>query len=176
MRFSETSIKGAYIIDIEPIADERGFFARSWCREEFLAHGLNGNLAQCSISFNRRKGTLRGMHYQVPPYGEAKLVRCTQGKIYDVIVDICPSSPTFKQWIAVELTADNRRALYVPANCAHGFQTLQDDCEILYYMSEFYTSTHARGVRWNDAAFGIEWPDAERVMSARDQQFADFAF
>lgn len=169
MRFTETKLKGAFIIDIEPRGDERGFFARSWCMDEFEKLGLNPRLSQCNISFNKKRGTLRGLHYQVEPYPEAKLVRCTMGAIYDVIIDLRADSPTFKQWMSVELTSENRRALYVPENFAHGFQTLTDSSEVFYQMSEFYHPECARSVRWNDPAFGVEWPISAYIVSERDQ-------
>jgi dTDP-4-dehydrorhamnose 3,5-epimerase len=172
--FTETKPKGAFVIELEPVEDERGFFARSWCGREFEVRGLNSQLAQCNISFNKRKGTLRGMHYQVAPHEEAKLVRCTMGAIFDVIIDLRRQSPTFKKWVAVELNERNRRMLYVPEGFAHGFQTLEDDTEVFYQMSEFYAPEHARGVRWNDPAFQIRWPEAEPVISASDQTYADF--
>jgi dTDP-4-dehydrorhamnose 3,5-epimerase len=175
VKFSPTALAGACIIDIEPVRDERGFFARSWCREEFAKHGLNPDLAQCSISFNKKRGTLRGMHYQAKPHEETKVVRCTRGAIYDVIVDLRPESPTFRKWIAVELSADNRRMLYVPPGFAHGFQSLVDDTEVFYQISTFYHPESARGARWDDPAFGIEWPAMERVISDKDRQYPDFA-
>ena len=175
MKFSPTALVGAYVIDIEPVADERGFFVRSWCREEFARRGLNPDLAQCSISFNKKRGTLRGMHYQAKPHEETKVVRCTRGAIYDVIVDLRPESSTFRKWIAVELSADNRRMLYIPAGLAHGFQSLTDDTEVFYQISAPYHPESARGARWNDPAFGIEWPVAERVISDKDRQYPDFA-
>lgn len=159
------------MIELQPVEDSRGFFARTWCQREFEAHGLNPGLAQCNTSFNNKKGTLRGMHYQAAPYQEAKLVRCTMGAIYDVIVDLRPDSPTFKQWLAVELTAQNRLMLYIPAGVAHGFQTLQDDTEVFYQMSEFYYSELARGVRWDDPAFGIKWPLPDPILSERDKNY-----
>ena len=171
MIFIETKLKGAYIIEPERLEDERGFFARTWCEDEFAAHGLNPRLVQCNISFNKKKGALRGMHYQVAPYEEAKLVRCTKGAIYDVIIDLRFNSPTHKQWFAVELTAENRKMLYVPEGFAHGFQTLEDDSEVFYQMSEFYHPECARGVRWNDPAFRIEWPIKIAVISLKDQSF-----
>lgn len=174
MKFSQTDIAGAYLIDIEPITDERGFFARSWCRQEFEKRGLNLGIAQCNISFNKKRGTLRGMHYQVEPYMETKIVRCTAGAIYDVIVDLRPESSMFRKWIAVELSAENRRMLYIPPGVAHGFQTLADDTEILYQISEFYHPDSSRGVRWDDPAFGIKWPSADRVISEKDRQHPDF--
>ncbi len=168
MIFSETKLAGAFIIEPERLEDERGFFARTWCQREFEAHGLNPRLVQCSISFNRKKATLRGMHYQVAPYEEAKLVRCTRGAIYDVIVDLRPESPTFKQWVGVELTVENRRMLYIPEGVAHGFQTLADNTEVFYQMSEFYHPESARGVRWDDPEFGIEWPMTPTAISDKD--------
>ncbi len=172
MNFSETKLKGAYLIEPERIADERGFFARSWCQREFGEQGLNTTLVQCNLSFNHKAGTLRGMHYQLPPFAETKLVRCTQGAIYDVIIDIRPASATFSQWIGVELTQENRLMLYVPPGFAHGFQTLVDGSEVFYQMSEFYAPTYARGLRWNDPAFAIRWPQPVSVIAARDQQYA----
>jgi dTDP-4-dehydrorhamnose 3,5-epimerase len=172
--FTETELSGAFIIEAERLEDERGFFARTWCQREFEAHGINAQLAQCNVSFNKKKGTLRGMHYQTAPHEEAKLVRCTMGAIFDVIIDLRRQSPTFKKWVAVELNERNRRMLYVPEGFAHGFQTLEDDTEVFYQMSEFYAPEHARGVKWNDPAFQIRWPEAEPVISPRDQQYADF--
>lgn len=171
MIFTETKLKGAYIIELKPMADERGFFARSWCQQEFEAHGLNPNLVQCNISFNKKKGILRGMHYQVAPHEEAKLVRCTKGAIYDVIIDLRPDSSTIKQWIAVELTAENYKMLYIPEGIAHGFQSLADNTEVFYQMSAFYYPECARGVRWDDPAFKIEWPENERIISEKDLQY-----
>lgn len=175
MKFTESALPGAFIIDIEPVEDERGFFARTFCRQEFEAHGLNPGLAQCSVSFNPRKGTLRGMHFQAPPLAEAKLVRCTLGAAYDVVVDLRPTSPTFRQWTGVELTAANRKMIYVAEGLAHGFITLGDDTEMLYQMSEFFDPACARGVRWNDPAFGIRWPQTPRAISERDQGYPDFS-
>jgi len=174
MLFTETQLTGAYIIDPERIADERGFFARTWDRHEFAARGLLTSLAQCNISFNARRGTLRGMHYQAAPYAETKLVRCTAGAIYDVIIDLRPESPTLRQWLAFELSADNRCMLYIPEGFAHGFQTLTDRSEVFYQMTEFYAPDYARGVRWDDPAFGIVWPEAPQVIAARDQAYPDF--
>lgn len=170
MIFTETKLKGAFIINIEPREDERGFFARSWDEDELKKHGLNARLAQCNISFNKKRGTLRGMHYQVAPFAEAKLVRCTMGAIYDVIIDLRPDSPTFRQWISVELSAENHCALYVPENFAHGFQTLADNTEVFYQMTEFYHRECARGVRWNDVAFEIVWPISDAVISENDSK------
>lgn len=160
------------MIDLERQADDRGFFARTWCRREFEDHGLNSRLVQCSLSFNKRRGTLRGMHYQVEPHAEAKLVRCTRGAIYDVIIDLRPDSPTFTKWAAAELTAENMTMLYIPEGFAHGFQTLEDDSEVFYQMSEFYHPECARGVRWDDPAFGIVWPNKHPIMSLRDRTFS----
>jgi len=172
--FKETFLKGAFVIEPERIEDERGFFARTYCRETFQSNNLNPNLVQCNISFNRRKGTLRGMHFQIKPYEEAKLIRVTKGSIYDVIIDLRTDSPTFKQWMAVELSAENRTQLYIPEGFAHGFQTLQDETEMFYQMSEFYRPQSARGIRWDDPAFGIEWPIYEKIISIKDQQYPGF--
>ena len=174
MHFSETVLPGVFEISIEPHHDERGFFARTWCCREFADHGLNAALVQCSISFNVRRGTLRGVHYQAAPHQEAKLVRCTRGAIYDVIVDLRESSPAFKKWIGVELTATNHNMVYIPEGCGHGFLTLQHDTEILYQMSEFYNEGAARGVRWNDPAFAIDWPAPVKVISERDAHYPSF--
>lgn len=173
MIFTETPLLGAYVIDIEKHEDERGFFARSWCAREFSSIGLDSHLVQCNISFNTRKGTLRGLHYQLPPYGEVKLVRCTRGALYDVIVDLRADSPTFLKWFGVELTALNYRMLYIPKCFAHGFQTLESGTEISYQMSEFYAPHAARGIRWNDPRMGIVWPDADRTISTKDREYAD---
>jgi dTDP-4-dehydrorhamnose 3,5-epimerase len=169
--FIEIKLQGAFILDIEPREDERGFFARSWCEEEFKQHGLNPRLAQCNISFNEKRGTLRGMHYQVAPFAEAKLVRCTMGASYDVIIDLRPVSPTFKQWVSVELTAENRRAVYIPEGFAHGFQTLADNTEVFYQMTESYHPECARGLRWDDPTFGIVWPIEYPSISEKDSGF-----
>jgi dTDP-4-dehydrorhamnose 3,5-epimerase len=175
MIFTETILKGAYIIDIEPHEDERGFFARTWCQDEFREHGLTPCLAQCNISFNKKRGTLRGLHYQTFPFMEEKLVRCTFGEVYDVIVDLRSASPTFKQWVGIDLTAENRRALFIPNGFAHGFQTLTDNTEVFYQMSEFYHPECGRGVRWNDPVFEIKWPENYHpIISESDQSYADF--
>jgi dTDP-4-dehydrorhamnose 3,5-epimerase len=174
VKFSETALKGAFIIEPERIEDERGFFARTFCRREFEARGLNPDLVQCSISFNHQRATLRGMHYQSAPHGEAKLVRCTRGAIYDVIIDLRPQSPTFRRWVAVDISAENHLMVYVPEGFAHGFQTLQDETEVSYHISEFYSPERARGVRWNDPAFAIGWPIADPVISVRDQTHPEF--
>lgn len=168
MRFSGTGLQGAYIVEPERREDERGFFARTFCHREFAEHGIAFNFVQCNISFNTHKGTLRGMHYQVAPHAEAKLVRCTMGAIYDVIVDLRPDSPTYRQWNSTELTAGNRRMLFVPEGFAHGFQTLEDGAEVFYQMSQDYHPESARGIRWDDPAIGIRWPLAKPVLSARD--------
>jgi len=174
MIFRETRLKGAFIIEPERLEDERGFFARTFCIEEFRKGGIEFRVVQCNISFNKKKGTLRGMHYQIAPYEEAKLVRCTMGAIYDVIIDLRPESPTFKQWIAVELTAENRLMLYVPKGFAHGFQTLENNTEVFYQMSESYHPECARGVRWEDPMFGIEWPILPPILSWRDRSYLDY--
>jgi dTDP-4-dehydrorhamnose 3,5-epimerase len=174
MLFTETKLKGAYIVDLECREDERGFFARSWCADEFEKHGLNPRLSQCNISFNKKKGTLRGMHYQAAPFPEAKLVRCTMGVIYDVIIDLRPDSPTFKQWFSVELSAESRRTLYIPEGFAHGFQTLMDNTEVFYQMSEFFHPECARGLRWDDVAFEITWQQPIVNISQRDQLYPAF--
>lgn len=175
MIFTATALKGAFILEPERHEDDRGFFARTWCQQEFAAHGLNPCLVQCNISFNKTKGTLRGMHYQAFPYAEEKLVRCTMGSIADVIIDLRPKSPTFKHYMSIVLTAENRRMLYVPKGFAHGFQTLEDNTEVFYQMSEFYAPAYARGIRWNDPAFGIQWPADERIILERDQTYPDFS-
>ena len=168
-----TQLPGVFAIEVEPLIDPRGFFARTWCCKEFETKGLNSRLVQCSISFNTATGTLRGLHYQMP-HPENKLVRCTRGAIYDVVVDLRGSSPTFRQWVALHLSAENRQAVYVPEGCAHGFLTLEDNSEVLYQMSEFYHPEAARGVRWDDPAFGISWPAAVVVVSERDRSYPDF--
>jgi len=172
--FTPSSLTGAYVIDLEIHEDERGFFARSCCVREFVQYGLRSDFQQCSISFNKHAGTLRGLHYQAAAHAEAKLVRVTHGAIYDVIVDLRPESPTFKRWFALELTAQNRRQLYVPEGFAHGFQTLTENSEVYYQISDPYVPESARGLRWDDPAFGIRWPAGPRVISDRDQQYPDF--
>jgi dTDP-4-dehydrorhamnose 3,5-epimerase len=173
--FAETDLPGAFMIELEKQEDERGFFARSWCEREFREHDLNPRIVQCNISFNKQMGTLRGMHYQVEPAAEAKFVRCTQGAIYDVIIDLRRESATFKRHLGVVLTAENYKMLYVPAGFAHGFQSLEDSSEVFYQMSEFYAPQCARGVRWNDPAFGIQWPIRDPIMLERDRNYPDFA-
>ncbi|GBD98068.1 dTDP-4-dehydrorhamnose 3,5-epimerase [bacterium BMS3Abin07] len=174
MIFKETSLAGAYIITIEKREDERGFFARSWCKNEFESHGLNSSFVQANVSFNKKSGTLRGMHYQVNPYEETKLMRCTRGAIYDVIIDLRPDSPTYKQWIGVELTAENYTMLFVPENFAHGFQTLEDGTEVTYQVSQFYSPGSEQGIRFNDTGFGIKWPVDIRVISDKDRSWPDY--
>lgn len=174
MIFTETTLAGAFIIEPERVEDSRGFFARTWCRREFVERELDVNLAQCSLSFNHKSGTLRGMHYQTAPHSEVKLVRCTQGAIYDVIIDLRATSPTYTRHIAVTLSAENRTMLYIPVGFAHGFQTLMDDTEVCYHISAFYAPEHAHGVRWNDPVFGIVWPPATRTIIERDQNYPDF--
>jgi dTDP-4-dehydrorhamnose 3,5-epimerase len=173
MKLINLPLSGAFLIELQLISDERGFFARTWCTEEFERLGLNPKLVQCSISWNERRGTLRGLHYQTEPYAEAKLIRCCSGAIYDVIVDLRPASPTYGKWIATELNSQNRQMLYVPEGFAHGFQTLIDHTEISYQVSASYQPDYARGVRWNDPVFGIEWPISHPILSARDRAFAD---
>ena len=175
MIFQPSPLAGAFVVELERREDERGFFARSFCQDEFAKHGLNPRLVQCNVSFNTRRGTLRGMHYQAKPHEEAKVVRCTQGAVWDVMVDLRPESATFKRWQGVELSAANRRALYIPEGLAHGFQTLADDAELLYLMSEFYHPESARGVRWDDPAFRIEWPLQDPHMSERDRTYPLFS-
>jgi dTDP-4-dehydrorhamnose 3,5-epimerase len=172
--FRKLQLQGAVLIELEPRTDERGFFARTFCADEFAQAGLNTSVVQCNVSFNKRKGTLRGMHYQKAPYEEAKLVRCTSGAIFDAIIDLRPGSPTFKRHFSVILSAENRTALYVPEGFAHGFQTLRDDTEVFYQMSQRYQAEAAAGVRWNDPSFAIEWPADERTMSERDRSYPDY--
>jgi dTDP-4-dehydrorhamnose 3,5-epimerase len=174
MRFVETPLSGAYVLEPEPSNDERGFFARVWCREELEDHGLNGVWVQSSISFNEKALTLRGMHYQAAPYEETKLVRCTAGAVFDVILDLRDGSPTRHAWFALELSVENNRTLYVPAGFAHGFLTLLDASVVEYHMSESQHAESARGVRYDDPAFGIEWPAAPAVIGERDGAYPDF--
>jgi dTDP-4-dehydrorhamnose 3,5-epimerase len=166
--FTETELSGAYAIDLSPIEDERGFFARSFCAQEFVAHGLSGRMPESSVSYNRRRGTLRGLHFQAAPHAEEKLVRCTAGAIFDVVVDLRENSPTRHRWVGFELSAENRRALFVPKDFAHGFLTLADHSEVLYMISVPYAPGFERGVRWNDPAFGIDWPLEPVHIAARD--------
>lgn len=174
MRFTETKLPGAYIIDVEPHHDERGFFARGWCQREFEDHGLVASIVQVNISTNERAGTLRGMHFQLQPHAETKLVRCTKGALFDVIIDLRPDSPTFMEWTGVELSAENHRMLYVPEDFAHGFLTLEDGTEAIYQVSEFYTPGAERGIRYDDPAFEVEWPHAVEVISDKDRAWPDF--
>lgn len=174
MFFKETKLKGAFIIQPEERGDSRGFFARTWCQKEFKEQGLNWQIVQCNISFNKKKGTLRGLHYQAQPFEEAKLVRCTRGAIYDVMIDLRPDSPTFKQHVAVKLTANNHKMVYVPEGFAHGFQTLEDNTEVFYQMSCEYAPEYSRGVRWNDPAFSIEWPIKYPIILDRDNSYQDW--
>jgi dTDP-4-dehydrorhamnose 3,5-epimerase len=174
VKFTETPLAGAWVIELELLRDRRGFFARTFDTDVFQQRGLDPTVAQCSTSFNEHAGTLRGLHYQAEPDCECKLVRCTRGSIYDVIVDLRADSETYCHWFAVELSADDARQLYVPKGLAHGFQTLTDDSEVAYQISHAYVPEQARGVRWDDPAFGIEWPEAERTMSDRDRSYPDF--
>ena len=175
MVFKETRLKGAFIIELEKIVDGRGFFSRAWCQKEFQAHGLNPNVVQCNLSFNTSKGTLRGMHYQIAPHEEAKIVRCIRGKVYDVIIDLRPKSPTYLQWIGVELSAENRKMLYVPENFAHGYLTLADNTELFYQVSHFYSPESESGIRWNDRTVNIKWPQTNGlIITDKDKNWPDF--
>lgn len=174
MIFTELDLPGAHLIELEPHRDDRGFFARTWCRREFESAGLVTDVAQCSLSYSERRGTLRGMHFQAPPHQEVKIIRCVRGAVHDVILDLRQSSPTFGEHRAVRLAADGRRALYVPEGFAHGFQTVEDDTEVYYQMSEFHAPDHARGYRPNDPAFGIEWPVEPAIVKDRDLGWPDF--
>jgi dTDP-4-dehydrorhamnose 3,5-epimerase len=173
MLFSPTALAGAWVVEPERLADERGYFARTWCAEELAARGLEPRLAQCSVSFNHRRWTLRGLHYQAPPSAEVKIVRCARGALYDVAIDLRPDSTTFRRWIGVELTADNGRALYVPRGFAHGFLTLADATEVSYQISAPYHPAAARGVRYDDPFFGVVWPGPVEVIAARDRDYPD---
>lgn len=176
MIFEQTRLEGVVVVDLERREDDRGFFARTWCANEFADQGLTNNVVQANVSFNPRQGTLRGMHFQRAPHAETKLVRCTRGAIYDVVVDLRPGSDTYKQWLGVELTDENRRALFVPEGFAHGYQTLVADSEVSYQVSEYYTPAAEGGVRWDDPAFGIEWPDAGNAfLSDKDRSWPDFS-
>jgi dTDP-4-dehydrorhamnose 3,5-epimerase len=174
MVIRDTVLAGTCILAPESVSDARGFFARLWSAGALDAHGLVSRFNHASVSFNVRKGTLRGMHYQAAPFAETKLVRCTRGAIYDVVLDLRPGSQTFRRWIAAELTAENRHLLYIPAGCAHGFQTLANDSEVEYLIDAEYSPALGRGVRWNDPAFRIDWPEDERTMNDRDRQYPDF--
>ena len=175
MKFHETVLDGAYTIELDKVEDSRGYFARLWCQKEFEAHGLVASIAQASTSFNRKAGTLRGMHYQLEPHQETKVVRCTAGAIYDVIVDLRPDSPTYREWTGVELMPSDGALLYIPAEFAHGFITLKDNTEVSYLMSEFYQPGAARGFRWNDPKFGIKWPVTVHEISDKDASWPDFS-
>lgn len=171
MIFRETELPGVFVIELEKKEDERGFFARAWCSREFSAHGLASVFVQCNISFNAKKGTIRGLHYQCRPYEEIKVVRCTRGAIFDVVIDIRPDSPNFCKWISVTLTGDNHKMLYVPGGFAHGFQTLHDNTEVFYQMSEYYYPEYSGGFRWDDPAFGIKWPLPCSCISQKDRSY-----
>lgn len=174
MKFNKTHIKDVYIIDLDKHIDERGYFARAWCKNEFDEMGLKSNVVQCNLSFNHKKGTLRGMHYQIHPFEEVKMVRCIQGKILDVVIDLRKDSETYKQWIGVELSDENHRMLYVPEGFAHGYQTLEDYSMVYYQVTEFYQPGSEKGIRWNDPAFKIEWPLEITSMSDKDQNHSDY--
>ena len=174
MKFSKTSLNGLIVIDVEPVEDERGFFARSWCKDEFVREGLTAQISQCSISFNAQVGTLRGLHYQVEPHSETKVLRCTRGAIFDVLLDLRPESSTFMRWESFELTAENCRMLYVPPGLAHGFITISPNSEVFYQIDKPYVPGAARGVRWNDPAFSITWPIKPQTISAKDSNYPDF--
>ena len=174
MIFTETKLKGAFIVEVKKIEDDRGFFGRAWCKQEFEDHGLNGNIVQLNTSLTKKKGTIRGMHYQVDPYQEAKFIRCTRGRIWDVMIDLRPDSPTFMQWVGTELSADNYKMAYVPENFAHGFVTLEDNSEVYYPVTAFYTPGSERGIRWNDPAFNIAWPINIEIVSDKDSSHPDF--
>ncbi|MDQ0872133.1 dTDP-4-dehydrorhamnose 3,5-epimerase [Paenibacillus sp. V4I3] len=171
MILKQTDLKDAYIIELEPITDERGFFARAWCKSDFKKYGIDIDIKQCNVSYNKKKGTLRGMHYQVAPYEEAKFVRVIHGAIYDVIIDLRVDSPTYLEWTSVELTAQKRNMLYIPEGFAHGFQTLEDDTEVFYQMGEYFHSESARGIRWNDPSFNIKWKIEEPIISEKDKTY-----
>jgi dTDP-4-dehydrorhamnose 3,5-epimerase len=173
MIFSETKLKGAFIIEVEKREDERGFFARAWCKKEFEEHGLAANMVQSNIAFSKRKGTLRGLHYQGAPYGEVKVVRCTKGSLYDVLVDLRPGSSTYRQWVGVELTSDSYKMMYVPEGFAHGYQTLEDNTEVTYQVSQLYSPDFEQGIRYDDPAIGIDWPLMVKILSDKDKGWPD---
>jgi dTDP-4-dehydrorhamnose 3,5-epimerase len=175
MVFNEAKLPGAFIVELEKFEDPRGFFARAWCKNEFESHGLASTVMQANLSYNRSKATLRGMHYQIEPFAETKLLRCISGAIYDVIIDLRPASKTYKQWLGVELSAKNRKMIYVPQGFAHGFISLESNTEVLYHVSQFYSQCHERGVRYDDPAFGIEWPLGVEVISEKDRSWPDFS-
>ena len=175
MVFKETRLKGAFIIELEKIVDGRGFFSRAWCQKEFQAHGLNPNVVQCNLSFNTSKGTLRGMHYQIAPHEEAKIVRCIRGKVYDVIIDLRPKSPTYLRWAGFELSSENRKMLYVPESFSHGYLTLADNTELFYQVSHFYSPESESGIRWNDRTVNIKWPQTNGlIITDKDKNWPDF--
>jgi dTDP-4-dehydrorhamnose 3,5-epimerase len=174
MKFIPTPLPGAFVIEPQLLPDERGFFTSTFSRKQFADHGCNPELFECNVSFNRKAGTLRGMHFQRPPHAQSKLVRCTRGAIWDAIIDLRPESPTFKKWFGAELTADNRRQLYIPEGFAHGFITLADETEVFYQMGNVYNAAATGGVRWNDPAFGIQWPREVSVIIQRDATYPDF--
>jgi dTDP-4-dehydrorhamnose 3,5-epimerase len=174
MIFTETKIKGVFVIEPELLKDERGFFARSFCIEEFEKHGLEIDIVQCNISYNKKKGTLRGMHYQAPPFEEAKIVSCTKGEIYDVVVDLRKESKTSRQWVSVELTDKNYKMVYIPKGCAHGFQTLKNDSRVFYQMTEYFHPESTRGIKYDDPHFKIKWPIDKITISSRDQLYHSF--
>ena len=174
MIFTETKLTGSFIVDLKKFEDDRGFFARSWDQNEFDQQGLNSKLVQCNISFNKKKGTLRGMHYQSKPYEESKLVRCTKGKIYDVIIDLRLTSETYLQWLGIELCENNYKSLFIPGGFAHGFQTLVDDTEIFYQMSQYYNPKYSKGILWSDKYFNIKWPIENPIISEKDSSYMPF--
>ena len=171
MKFQETELNGAYLIELERSEDERGFFTRVWDKKLYEEKGLNSELLQISLSYSKKRGTLRGMHFQKKPFEETKLVRCTKGKIFDVIIDLQPESSTYKKWFSIELSADNLQALYIPEGFAHGFQTLEDNCEVCYHMSNWFSLEHARGIRWDDKEFDIKWPIENPIISKKDLSY-----
>jgi len=174
MKFTESKLQGAYVIEVEKIEDDRGFFGRLWCEKEFQKYNLNTNIVQSNVSLSKKQGTLRGMHFQKSPHQETKLVRCTKGSVYDVIIDLRPDSPTFKKWFGVKLTEDNHKMIYVPENFAHGFLTLEDNSEVYYLVTQFYNKEAESGLRWNDPAFDIQWPIEVMEISDKDNRHANF--
>ena len=175
MKFSPVNVEGAFIIELSPFSDDRGFFARAYCENEFMEHGIGVHMVQANMSYNKQRGILRGLHWQASPYEEAKFVRCIKGSLFDVVVDVRPESPTYKQWSGIELTSVNRKALFIPGGCAHGYQVLEDDTEVLYQVSAPYVQEAEQGARWNDPAFGIEWPIKEGlILSSKDKDWDDF--
>ena len=174
MIFQPSPLAGAYIIDLQPIEDHRGFFARAWCQQEFQQHGLESRLVQCNLSYNQTSGTVRGMHYQIAPHKETKVVRCVRGRIFDVIIDLRRDSPTYLHWFGIELSAENRRMLYVPEGFAHGYQTLEPDAEVFYQVSEFYHPGSEQGIRWDDPAIAVDWPLEPTVISEKDKNYPDY--